>query len=122
MNLPFSLRECLDLRLSIRSHQHVKLDGEIFGRLPEILSGNSNVKSDERNRAIWQDCLSRLEKSGMPETEDQSRRQINLPIGMCGNDLMHECKQVMRVVLQLDIDVKKHMSVFGLELRINFEG
>lgn len=50
----------------------------------------------------------------MPKTQKDTRREGRLPTRLCGDNLVHEFEQSVRIILDFDIDVELDMLVFGL--------
>ena len=54
----------------------------------------------------------------MPQAEDDTRGEFGFPVGLSGEDGMHECKQTVRVIVRFDVDVEHDMFVLGLCLHV----
>lgn len=50
----------------------------------------------------------------MPETQQNPRSEGGFPLGLFGNDLMHQMEEAVRVVLDLDVNVELDVLVFRL--------
>lgn len=53
------------------------------------------------------------QKSRVPQSQDDPRREFGLPIGVGGNDGLHKREEAFGVVEDLDVDVELDMMVLG---------
>lgn len=49
--------------------------------------------------------LSRLDELGMPETEEDTRSQVDLPVRLLRDSCMHQLVESIRVIFDFDVDL-----------------
>lgn len=67
-----------------------------------------------RTLAIRQPVLGVGQEAWVPQTKKQPRGEENLPVVVRGDDGVHEGEETVRVVLDLDVDVKLDVKVLWL--------
>lgn len=100
--------------LSIRCCENTKIDRKDINVLPEILTSDVKIEPYIRPLAIWQKLLRMRDEYRMPKTEQNTRSKIDLPVGMRGDDLVHEGEKARRVIPDFHVHIEFDMSVFGL--------
>ena len=50
----------------------------------------------------------------MPETQEDARCQVRLPVGLGRDNFVHQGKKSIGVILDFNVDVELGMSVFRL--------
>jgi len=81
---------------TISSGQRAKSNRKSIAIIPEILPCDVGVSADVGPSAIRQLCLCGCDKTGMPQTQDNSGSQSGLPIGLSSYNLMHQCEELQK--------------------------
>lgn len=100
---------------TISSGQRAKPNRKGIAIIPEILPCDISAFADIGPSAIRQARLCECDKTGMPQTQDDSGSKSGLPIRLRSDNLVHQCEESVRVVLDLDIHVKLDMAVLRLQ-------
>lgn len=107
-------RHSKDAPLAIYCRQRRKTHREHLHVLPEILSRHSGVFADVRSPAVRQMLNGVREERGVPQPEDDARREDGLPARLGGDDRVHERKETRRGIGGFDVDVELDVVVLGL--------
>lgn len=57
------------------------------------------------------------DEARVPKSEQDPRREVDLLVWLCGDDLVHEREEVQGLAEHLNVDIKSDMTVFGLKAR-----
>ncbi len=100
--------------LALPRREDAEVDREHLAAVPEVLPRPRDAHADIRAFAVRQDCLRVRDEAGVPEPEEDARREVELPVRLCRDDLVHEREEVQGLVKHLDVDIEGDMVVFGL--------
>lgn len=100
--------------------QGAKSNGKGIAVIPEIFPCVVDVSANIGSSAKRQSLLCERNKTGMPETQNNSRSKSGLPIRLRSDNLMHQPEEPAGVVLDLDVHVKLNMLILRLQ-KFRFE-
>ncbi len=104
---------------AVRHGERRELDGEHVAGVPEILARGRDALANVRPAAVRQVRLRVGKEARVPESEQDTRREVGLPVGLGGDSLVHEREEVRGLVLNLDVYVKLDVTVLGLSPRLD---
>jgi len=82
--------------------------------VPEIFPSNMGAIANIRTATVWQPRFSKRDKTRMPQTKEDARGKQSFPVGLRGDNIVHQPEELIWVVLNLNVHVELDLLILGL--------
>ncbi len=82
--------------------------------VPEIFPSDMGAIANIRPATVRQPRFSKRDKTRMPQTKEDARGKHSLPVGLRGDDVVHQPEELIWVVLNLNVHVELDLLILGL--------
>lgn len=82
--------------------------------VPEVFPGNICAIANIRPTTVRQPFLRERDETWVPQTKKDAWGKHALPVGLLGDNVVHQPEEAIRVILNFDVHVEFDLLVLGL--------
>jgi len=90
--------------------------------VPKIFPSNMGAIANIRPTTVWQPRFSKRDETRVPQTKEDARGKHTLPVGLRGDDLVHQPEETIWVVLNFNVHVELDLLILGLLMVDQYRG